>query len=195
MRKAVDDLGQTIVMVTHDPIAAGYADRVVFLADGKIVDELLEPTADSVLDQHEEPGRVSPHVEGHAQGHPRAQGPLPAHRLAVMLGVAFMSGTLVLTETISKTFDDLFANIYEGTDAVVRSARSRSTSSFGGQEQRSRIARDLARRRSQAPTASRPPTATCRVYALIVDRDGDAHRQPETGRADARLRLGRRSRR
>ena len=34
MRKAVDDLGQTIVMVTHDPIAAGYADRVVFLADG-----------------------------------------------------------------------------------------------------------------------------------------------------------------
>src|SRR3954451_3457196 len=40
MRKAVDDLGQTIVMVTHDPIAAAYADRVVFLADGAIVDEL-----------------------------------------------------------------------------------------------------------------------------------------------------------
>jgi putative ABC transport system ATP-binding protein len=51
MRKAVDDLGQTIVMVTHDPIAAGYADRVVFLADGSIVDELLAPTADSVLDK------------------------------------------------------------------------------------------------------------------------------------------------
>ena len=51
MRQAVSDLGQTIVMVTHDPIAAGYADRVVFLADGKIVDELLEPTADSVLDR------------------------------------------------------------------------------------------------------------------------------------------------
>ena len=51
MRKAVDDLGQTIVMVTHDPIAAGYADRVVFLADGAIVDELLAPTADSVLDK------------------------------------------------------------------------------------------------------------------------------------------------
>jgi putative ABC transport system ATP-binding protein len=51
MRKAVDDLGQTIVMVTHDPIAAAYADRVVFLADGAIVDELLAPTADAVLDK------------------------------------------------------------------------------------------------------------------------------------------------
>jgi putative ABC transport system ATP-binding protein len=51
MRKAVDDLGQTIVMVTHDPIAAGYADRVVFLADGAIVDELQAPTADAVLDK------------------------------------------------------------------------------------------------------------------------------------------------
>ncbi len=43
MRKAVSDLGQTIVMVTHDPVAAAYADRVVFLADGKIVGEMLEP--------------------------------------------------------------------------------------------------------------------------------------------------------
>ena len=51
MRKAVDDLGQTIVMVTHDPIAAGYADRVVFLADGQIVDEMRAPTADSVLER------------------------------------------------------------------------------------------------------------------------------------------------
>ncbi len=51
MRKAVDDLGQTIVMVTHDPNAAGYADRVVFLTDGTIVDELESPTADSVLDR------------------------------------------------------------------------------------------------------------------------------------------------
>ena len=49
MRHAVDDLGQTIVMVTHDPVAAGYADRVVFLADGRVVDELADPTADGVL--------------------------------------------------------------------------------------------------------------------------------------------------
>jgi putative ABC transport system ATP-binding protein len=51
MRKAVDDLGQTIVMVTHDPIAAGYADRVVFLTDGAIVDEMLGADADHILDK------------------------------------------------------------------------------------------------------------------------------------------------
>jgi len=50
MRTAVDRFGQTVVMVTHDARAAGYADRVVFLADGKVVDELLAPTTSSVLD-------------------------------------------------------------------------------------------------------------------------------------------------
>jgi putative ABC transport system ATP-binding protein len=50
MRGAVREFGQTIVMVTHDPIAASYSDRVVFLADGKIVDEIGEPTTDAVLD-------------------------------------------------------------------------------------------------------------------------------------------------
>ncbi len=50
MRRAVTDLGQTIVMVTHDPVAAAYADRIVFLADGKVVDEMREPTAAKVLD-------------------------------------------------------------------------------------------------------------------------------------------------
>ena len=51
MRRAVDDLGQTIVMVTHDPVAAAYAQRVVFLADGRIVDEMADPTSDRVLDR------------------------------------------------------------------------------------------------------------------------------------------------
>ena len=50
MRHAVDDLGQTIVMVTHDPNAAAWADRVVFLTDGQVVDEMVEPTAARVLD-------------------------------------------------------------------------------------------------------------------------------------------------
>jgi putative ABC transport system ATP-binding protein len=50
LRSSVRDYGQTIVMVTHDPNAASYADRVVFLADGHIVDELSDPTADAVLD-------------------------------------------------------------------------------------------------------------------------------------------------
>ncbi len=51
LRAAVKDHGQTIVMVTHDANAAGYADRVVFLADGHIVDEMRDPSADRVLDR------------------------------------------------------------------------------------------------------------------------------------------------
>nr|WP_308117541.1 ABC transporter ATP-binding protein [Streptomyces anatolicus] len=50
LQHSVRTLGQTVVMVTHDPSAASYADRVIFLADGRIVSELREPTADSVLD-------------------------------------------------------------------------------------------------------------------------------------------------
>jgi putative ABC transport system ATP-binding protein len=49
LRHAAHDLGQTVVMVTHDPHAAAYADRVVFLADGRVVDELAEPTVPGVL--------------------------------------------------------------------------------------------------------------------------------------------------
>ncbi|HST48522.1 ABC transporter ATP-binding protein [Jatrophihabitans sp.] len=51
MRQAVEAMHQTIVMVTHDPRAAGYADRVVFLADGRIVDEMADPTTDKVLER------------------------------------------------------------------------------------------------------------------------------------------------
>ncbi|CAN5736086.1 hypothetical protein BH20ACT4_BH20ACT4_06130 [soil metagenome] len=51
MRGAVDELSQTIVMVTHDPVAASYADTVLFLADGRIVDSMASPTATSVLDR------------------------------------------------------------------------------------------------------------------------------------------------
>lgn len=51
MRRATDEFGQSIVMVTHDPVAASYADSVLFLADGHVVDELSEPTAERVLDR------------------------------------------------------------------------------------------------------------------------------------------------
>ena len=51
LRRSVDELGQTFVMVTHDPSAAAYADRVLFLADGRIVDDMGAPTADKVLDR------------------------------------------------------------------------------------------------------------------------------------------------
>jgi len=51
MRRAVSELGQTIVMVTHDPGAAGYADAALFLQDGRIVDSMADPTAEKVLDR------------------------------------------------------------------------------------------------------------------------------------------------
>jgi putative ABC transport system ATP-binding protein len=51
MRNAVDEFGQTIVMVTHDPNAAAYADRAVFLADGKIVHDMADPTAERIIDR------------------------------------------------------------------------------------------------------------------------------------------------
>jgi putative ABC transport system ATP-binding protein len=51
LRRSVDEFGQTIVMVTHDPVAAAHTDRVVFLADGKVVDEMREPTAEKILER------------------------------------------------------------------------------------------------------------------------------------------------
>jgi putative ABC transport system ATP-binding protein len=51
LQRSVRELGQSVVMVTHDPRSAAYADRVVFLADGKVVSELYQPTADSVLER------------------------------------------------------------------------------------------------------------------------------------------------
>ena len=61
LRASVDDFGQTIVMVTHDPSAASYADRVIFLVDGKIVDDILEPTMTVVLARIQE--LDSPRIE------------------------------------------------------------------------------------------------------------------------------------
>ena len=63
LRRSVGELGQTIVMVTHDPTAAAYADRVVFLADGRVVDELRSPTADAIVARLV-PSRLVPTVGG-----------------------------------------------------------------------------------------------------------------------------------
>ena len=51
LRRSVDEFGQTVVMVTHDPVAAAFTDRVLFLADGKVVDEVREPDRETVLDR------------------------------------------------------------------------------------------------------------------------------------------------
>ena len=125
MRQAVRELGQTIVMVTHDPVAASYADRALFLADGRIVDDMAEPspdrcstasrasTAADSTDTHR-PRRPEHHVSPHAQRAPREEAATAHHRLAVMLGVAFMAGTLVFTDTLNHTFDSLLRRRLRG---------------------------------------------------------------------------------
>jgi putative ABC transport system ATP-binding protein len=57
LRQAVDADRQTVIMVTHDPVAASYADRALFLADGRVVDDMANPTADMVLDRIKSFGR------------------------------------------------------------------------------------------------------------------------------------------
>ena len=56
LKNAVDSLGQTVVIVTHDPVAASFADRVVFLGDGRIVDEMTNPTAEMIIDHMKREG-------------------------------------------------------------------------------------------------------------------------------------------
>ncbi|KNE80032.1 peptide ABC transporter ATP-binding protein [Streptomyces fradiae] len=83
LRRSVDELGQTIVMVTHDPVAAAYADRVLYLADGRIVDDMPDPTAERVLERmlslsadegpgHEAPGPAASGASAHAPSDPAA---------------------------------------------------------------------------------------------------------------------------
>jgi len=74
LRRSVDELGQSVVMVTHDPTAASYAHRVLFLADGRLVGELEDPTAETVLDALRSlgAGRREPIPHGTHAGAPAA---------------------------------------------------------------------------------------------------------------------------
>ncbi len=108
-------------MVTHDPRGAAYADRVVFLADGAVVGELHQPTADSVLERMR--------VLGATEMRNVTLKGLLAHKLrlaltalAIILGVTFISGTFVLTDTLQSTFNTLFGTIYSKVDFQVRGA-------------------------------------------------------------------------
>jgi putative ABC transport system permease protein len=99
--------------------------------------------------------------------------------LAVMLGVAFMSGTMVLTDTISRTFDNLFADVNRGTDAFVRSRES-LTSSFGGDRQRGRIPASLVPEIESVPGAAKVE-GNLQFYAQLVDKKDDAIGDPGQG--------------
>ncbi len=100
-----------------------------------------------------------------------------ATSLAVTLGVAFMAGTLVLTDTIQKTFDDLFSDIYDDTDAVVR---AQGAFDSAGVEQRGRVDASLLDTVSGVDGVD-DAQPDIRGYAQLVDKDGDAVGDPESG--------------
>src|SRR5918995_3430434 len=101
--------------------------------------------------------------------------------LAVILGVAFMSGTMVLTDTISKTFDNLFADVNKGTDTYVRSAQSLS-SGFGGpaRRQRGRVPASLIPEIESVPGAANAE-GNLQFYAQLVDKKDDTVGNPQQG--------------
>jgi len=98
--------------------------------------------------------------------------------LAVMIGVAFLSGTLVFTDTIRKTFDDLFSNIYRNTDAVVRGPTAFETN-FG--EQRPRVPASTLDVVRQVPGVATAAGQLQINYAQIVDQNGDPIGNPGRG--------------
>ena len=117
MRDSVDEFGQTTVMVTHEARAAAIADRILFLADGEIVRDLPRSEPHTVLATMEElTDRVIKFALKSLAGR-KLRTVLTA--LAIVLGVAMMSGAYVLTDTIDKAFDSIFVDSYAGTDAVV----------------------------------------------------------------------------
>jgi putative ABC transport system permease protein len=101
--------------------------------------------------------------------------------LAVLLGVAFMSGTMVLTDTISRTFDNLFADVNRGTDAYVRSRQSLS-SGFGGptRRQRGRVPASLVPEIESVPGAA-DAEGNLQFYAQLIDKKGKTVGNPQQG--------------
>ncbi len=111
LRDSVRQFGQTVVMVTHDPNAASYADRVIFLADGRVVDELTNPTAEAVLDTMKRldtvadtaalaASRTAVVIRATLKSLLSRKLRLILSGLAVILGVMFVSGSFVLTDTL-----------------------------------------------------------------------------------------------
>ena len=104
---------------------------------------------------------------------------LAATALAIILGVAFMAGTLVLTDTIGKTFDDLFADVFEGTDAVVRQEAA-FTAADGGGDQRGRVDASLVDTVSEVDGVA-VAEGNVQGYARLIDKEGEPIGDPGMG--------------
>ena len=125
LRRAVDEFGQTVVMVTHDPNAAAVADRVLVLVDGKVVQDAEAGNAER---------RARPAQGRHHPVTAVALRNLWSRKLrtfltalAIVLGVMMVAGTYVLTDTIDRSFDKIFTESNQGIDAVVSSREAVET--------------------------------------------------------------------
>ena len=167
LRRSVDGYGQTVVMVTHDPRAAAVADRVVFLNDGRIADEMRFPSADDVLDPHEETGGPVMFTQAlRGLGANKLRTALTA--LAIALSVGLVSGTFVMGDTISKTFSDVFSSATAGTDARVQS------SSFSyDDDDPARVPASLAEKVIKVDGVAAAEPVIQRWGVAILDRDNN----------------------
>jgi putative ABC transport system permease protein len=104
---------------------------------------------------------------------------LAATALAVMLGVAFMAGTLVLTDTISRTFNELFGDVFQDTDAVVRQEAAFSGTQ-GGSDQRGRVDAALVQTVAAVDGVA-VAEGSIQGYTRLVDKKGDPMGDPEMG--------------
>ncbi len=132
LRAAVRTMGQTVVMVTHDPVAAGYADRVVFLSDGRVSGGHGRTDARACARRPQGPAIPQDDrsltmlrlVLSSLRANARR---LTSTSIAVCLGVALLAGTMVLGDTLKSNFDSLFQSALGNADAVVRSANTLDT--------------------------------------------------------------------
>ena len=104
LRDAVDSFGQTIVMVTHDPRAAAIADRVLFLADGRIAGDLADPTEASIVASAV---RGDPMIRLALRGLLARRGRTVMTALAIVLGVGMISAALTVSDTMLSAADSL----------------------------------------------------------------------------------------
>ena len=200
LRDSVDTLGQTTVMVTHDAHAAAIADRVLFLADGNIVRDLGRSTR--ARDPRRAGGgdraMIAVALKGLAGRKVRAL--LTA--FAVVIGVAMVSGTFVLTDTIQKAFDGIFTASYEQTDAVIAGKEIVKGSQSGaatvpasllaqGSARCPRSPRPAARSRRSRPTRPRSSAATARPSAPTArPSSGSAHDASQPQFSPLKLKAG-----
>ena len=170
MRRSVDEYGQIDRrVITHDPNSAP-SPTTLFLADGRIVDEMANPTAEKVLDlmKKQADGAMR---KATLKGLLAHKFRLAATALAIVLGVSFVAGTYVLTDTITASFDSLFKQVTQGIDVAVRSEET-----FGGfdtGEVRDPMPAALLER-IQAVDGVRVAEGNVTGYAQLVGKDGKA---------------------